>query len=53
MDLLDETATVLDDLLLPSPLWSPLLVVVAWPAATALAASEILVDFPVDIRVKL
>ncbi len=53
MDLLDETATVLDDLLLPSPLWSPLLVVVAWPAAAVLAESEILIDFPMDIRVEL
>lgn len=33
MDLLADTIMVLDDLLLPSPLWSPLLVVVAWPAA--------------------
>jgi len=44
MNLLAETAMVLDGLLLPSPLWSPLLVVVAWPTATVLAEREILAN---------
>ncbi len=44
---------MLDDVLLPSPLWSPLLVVVAWPVAAVLAESEILVYFPMEIRVEL
>lgn len=53
MDLLADTIMVLDDLLLPSPLWSPLLLLVAWPAETVLAEKEILVNFSMDIRVKL
>lgn len=51
MDLLAATTVVLEVLLLlllPSPLWSPLLVVVACPAATVPAERGILGDFPMD-----